>query len=62
MNADDFYKDFCSSLNHLGVGFYGKEHVEVSIYNNHFCMTVGGKTTMLPLPVRLPVLLEKPND
>lgn len=54
MNAEEFYEEFKTALNFLGVGFHGKDKVEVWFDGGKFCLALAGKEVRLSLPITDP--------
>lgn len=54
MNAEEFYQEFKDALDFLGVGFHGKDEVEVWLTDGKFCLALAGKEARVSLPTTEP--------
>ena len=50
MNGEEFYEQFKAALDFLGVGFRGKDLVEVAIVDGIFTMSIDQLRVSFPLP------------
>jgi hypothetical protein len=50
MTGKEFYETFKEALDYVGVGFIGKDQVEVTLTANEIAVSANGRTVIIDVP------------